>query len=257
MKKILLTIDLEEFDLPREFNQEISEEEMYALSKSGLDNLMKLVSKHDIELTFFATANFAKKYPQTIKELSSKHEIASHGYSHSSSAQSPEHIWLAKEEKEKIVGKKIRGFRAPRWGIKNIDSLSDLGLEYDSSTHPIFLPGRYMNLNQRRDIHKRGNIIEIPLSTLPIVNLSIFWLAFKNFPLIYSKLFTRVNFSLVNSPYTMLVFHPWEFTNIKKFNVSPYIKRNHIMLLNKLEKYIIFCKKKGYKFSRIDRFLEG
>jgi hypothetical protein len=168
--------------------------------------------------------------------------------------QSLEYIKLAKEEKESIIKKDVNGFRAPRWGIKNIHELSKLGLRYDSSTHPIFLPGRYMNLNQKRYIHKKGNIIEIPLSTLP-PNFSIFWLAFKNFPLIYSKMFTRINLSLANSPYTMLVFHPWEFVDIKKHNIPKHVKRCHKMLLAKLEKYIIFCKKQGYKFSRVDDFL--
>jgi len=128
-----------------------------------------------------------------------------------------------------------------------------LGFNYDSSSHPIFLPGRYLNLNKKRNIQKINNLIEIPTSTLP-PNFSIFWLAFKNFPLIYSKLFTRINF--INSNYTMLVQHPWEFADIGNFRLPLHINRIYgKKLLNKLENYIIFCKKNNYKFERVDGFL--
>jgi len=41
MKSILLTFDLEEFDLPLEFNQDIDEDEMYEISGRGLFNVLK------------------------------------------------------------------------------------------------------------------------------------------------------------------------------------------------------------------------
>jgi len=252
MKSILLTFDLEEFDLPLEFNQDIEENQMYEISKEGLDNLLILLTKHNIKATFFTTTNFAKRFPNIIKELSKTHEIASHGYSHSHTL-TLENIKKAKEEKEQIINKSIRGFRAPRWNLKNTNIVEQAGFNYDSSSHPIFLPGRYLNLNKKRNIQKINNLIEIPTSTLP-PNFSIFWLAFKNFPLIYSKLFTRINF--INSNYTMLVQHPWEFADIGNFRLPLHINRIYgKKLLNKLENYIIFCKKNNYKFERVDGFL--
>ncbi len=254
MKHILLTFDLEEFDIPREFNQDISEKEMYEVSQNGLINLLRLLDKHNLSATFFTTANFANKFPQILKKLSQKHEIASHGYSHSDKNQSIDNIRKAKKEKEKLINKTIKGFRAPRYNIKNISELSKLGFQYDSSSHPIFLPGRYFNVNQKRTIHKLDDIFEIPLSTLPLVNLSIFWLAFKNFPLFYSKIFTKINF--LSSNYTMLVFHPWEFSpQLSKYKIPFYTKRNPKKLLKKLEKYVIFCRKNNYKFKTVENHL--
>ncbi len=253
-KSILLTFDLEEFDLPREHNISISEEQMYKISEQGLDSITTLLNKHNIKATFFTTTNFAKKFPKKIKELSETHEIASHGYSHSQPL-TLKNIKKAKEEKEDIIGKQIKGFRAPRWNLRNTQIVEQAGFSYDSSSHPIYLPGRYNNLNQKRNIHKIGNLTKIPSSTLP-PNLSIFWLAFKNFPLIYSKTFTRLNFLISN--YTMLVMHPWEFANLSKIKIPKYIKKKHSHeLLNSLDNYILFCKAKNYNFQTTQEFLNS
>ena len=85
MKSILLTFDLEEFDLPLEFNQDIDEDEMYKISGKGLFNILKLLKTYDLKATFFTTTNFANNFKKTMKELSETYEIASHGYSYTQS----------------------------------------------------------------------------------------------------------------------------------------------------------------------------
>lgn len=254
MKKILLTFDVEEFDLPREFNQKISEEEMYRISEQGLKKLLILLDKHNIKSTFFTTANFAKKYPLLIRKLSKEgHEIACHGYCHSDSCVNGSVICSAKKELEIVSGEEVTGFRVPKWYLGSIGAVEQAGFNYDSSSHPIYLPGRYFNLNKKRKIHKIGNLIEVPLSTLP-PNLSIFWLAFKNFPLMYSKIFTRIN--LLTTDYTMLVMHPWEFSDISGFKLPWYVNTIYgDKLLKKLEKYILFCKKNRYEFDTVENYL--
>ena len=149
MKSILLTFDLEEFDLPLEFNQNIEEDGMYKISGKGLLNILKLLKTYDLKATFFTTTNFANNFKKTIKELSETYEIASHGYSHNQSL-TLENIKKAKEEKENIIGKSIKGFRAPRWNLKNTDIVAQAGFNYDSSSHPIYIPGRYFNLNKNK-----------------------------------------------------------------------------------------------------------
>ena len=255
MKQILLTFDLEEFDLPLEFEQKISEKKMFEIPKEGLNNLLFLLDKYNIHATFFTTAIFAKKYPSLLKQISKKHEIACHGYEHSDSyIHDIEKIQSAKKEIEKIIGRKIKGFRAPRFEIKNISELSEFGFEYDSSIHPTFIPGRYMNLFKKRKIHKISDVIEVPLSVLPIIRFSIFWIAFKNLPLFYSKIFTKLNF--LSNNYTMLYFHPWEFADLSTIKIPNYIKKkNGKELLKMLEKYILFCKKQGYEFETIENYL--
>lgn len=256
MKTILLTFDLEEFDLPREFNQQISEDEMYDTSKKGLSSLLGLLFKYNIHSTFFTTANFAKRYPKLIKNLSKEHEIASHGDSHSDNyCKDINKIKIAKQELEKITNSKIKGFRAPRFEIKDISKLTDFGFNYDSSIHPTFIPGKYNNFFKKRKIHKIGNITEIPPSTISLIRLPIFWLAFKNFGINYAKLVTKINF--LSSDYTMLVFHPWEFTNLSEFKIPNYInKKSGEKLIKMLENYIKFCKKNNYSFKTVSDYLE-
>ena len=259
MKKILLTFDVEEFDLPREFRQKISDKETYEISKNGLDKIIFLLNKQRIKATFFTTTNFAMKYPSLVKSLSQEgHEIACHGYCHSDCyAQDISKIPIAKKEIEKILGKKIKGFRAPRFEIRNISKLSEFGFEYDSSSHPTIAPGKYLNFNQKRKIHKIGNIKEIPLSTLPLfpfLRAPFNWYMFRHFPMIYGKLFAGINFSF--SDYLMMIFHPWEFVDLDKHNIPPAFKKNSgEKLLKKLEEYILFCKKKNWKFDTVERFL--
>ena len=244
MKSVLLTFDVEEFDADREKD--------FELSGKGLMNILNLLAQYQIKATFFTTAAFAKTYPNMIRQMSEEgHEIACHGYDHEDSYfTNLEKIGLAKEEIEEIIGKPVKGFRAPRLEIKSILDLENYGFEYDSSLHPIWLPGRYNNFGEKRGVHRKGNLIEIPISTLP-PNLSIFWLAFKNFPLAYSKLFTKLT-----KDYTMLVFHSWEFNSLRGKKAPFYIKRlNGRGMLNKLDRYIRFCKKQGYKFDTIRNYL--
>ena len=255
MKYILLTFDLEEFDLPLEFGQPTSQKQMFEIPKNGLINLISLLNKYNLRATFFTTAIFAKKYPLLLKQISEKHEIACHGYAHSDSyVKDISRIQSARIEIEKIIKKEIKGFRAPRFKINNIHLLSGLNFLYDSSIHPTFIPGRYMNLFKKRKIHKISEVIEVPLSVLPITRLPIFWLAFKNFPLFYSKIFTKINFLFDN--YTLLMFHPWEFADLSSINIPKYIKGDYRKLLDKLEKYIRFCKKSGYEFETIEDYLQ-
>ncbi len=247
--KILLTFDTEEFDEIK------NEKDKFELSRKGLMSIINLLNKHSIKATFFTTALFAKKYPKLIKTLESQgHEIACHGYCHLDSYLKDIHkIKEAKKELEKI-GLKIKGFRAPRFEITNTSGLAEIGFVYDSSLHPTWIPGRYMNFFKKRKIHKIGRIIEIPLSVLPIARLQIFWLAFKNFGSLYAKIFTKINALFSN--YTMLVFHPWEFINLKNIKLPFYVKRRYGKeLLDMLEDYIIFCKKNNYKFTTISRHL--
>ncbi len=250
MKKILLTFDLEEFDAPLEFGGNISKEEQFEISIQGLLSVLKLLSKYNLKATFFTTSNFAKHYPNLIHEISKEHEIACHGYIHSDSYfRDLSKIPLAKKEIERIIKKQILGFRAPRFEIKDIGKLSDFGFSYDSSISPLKNPFR------KRKKHKIGNITEVPLSTLPLIRAPLEWLTFKNFPILYSKVFTKIN-SLF-SDYTMLIFHPWEFADLTNAEIPFFMKTKHSRkLLRRLEKYIKFCKEKGCVFSTIKEYLK-
>jgi hypothetical protein len=268
-KKILLTFDIEEFDLPLEYNPAISEKEQLAISKKGLLKILDLLNKHNIKATFFVTAKFALSNKRLIKMLSKKYEIAFHGFSHKDDYLNTRKDTLlrrlrkGKQVIENIIGKKVNGFRAPRFfrakrfPFQKIMMLSDIGFKYDSSLHPTWIPGRYNNFFAERRIKKYRRIIEIPVSVTPVMRLPLFWLAFRNFGLGYTKFCTHLCF--LDSSYVMLLFHPWEFIELNELNLKLpfYIKRNAGKLLyEKLYCYISWAKMKGYEFNTITSFLK-
>ena len=81
---ILLSFDIEEFDLPFEYGLSLSWEEQIRISSEGCRKILSGLSRHEVKATFFCTARFAENAPELIREISeSGHEIASHGYAHS------------------------------------------------------------------------------------------------------------------------------------------------------------------------------
>ena len=86
---VLLSFDVEEFDIPIEYNYNIETNIQLQIGKEGLDALMPILHEHQISTTLFTTANFALHYPEVIKNLSNEHEIASHTFYHSSFKTQP------------------------------------------------------------------------------------------------------------------------------------------------------------------------
>lgn len=262
-KTVLLTFDLEEFDMPLEYHEEISAKEQIEISKKGLWEILKLLGKHKITATFFVTAKFAISNKKLVKQLSQKHEIAFHGLVHKDDYRSMreeealKRLSKGKKIIEKIIGKKVNGFRAPRFHIKKIKRLPTIGLLYDSSLHPTYMPGRYNNFFTERKIHRHGSLIEVPVSVTSILRLPLFWFAFRNLGLAYSRFCTMWCF--LDSEYVMLLFHPWEFIDLNSLNfrLPAYIKRDTgKILFNKLDNYISWANKKGCKFTTVKEFLK-
>ena len=78
---ILLSFDIEEFDMPFEYGLSLSWEEQIRISSEGCRKILNCLSRHEVKATFFCTARFAENAPELIREISeSGHEIASHGY---------------------------------------------------------------------------------------------------------------------------------------------------------------------------------
>lgn len=256
MNKILLSFDLEEFDLPLEYNLNISKKRQFEFSFKGLKEVLDLLENHGTDATFFVTASFASKYPQIIKKMSKKYEIASHSLHHQVKKYNEEEIKKSKQIIEEIINKKIQGFRFPRLQKVNYNSLKKLGFRYSSSISPTYLPKRYNNYFEKRRITLRNGIFEIPISTTQIIHIPFSWIFFRFLGLKYSKIAT---FSCMKNPgFVNLFFHPWEFNDLKPFKIPFYIKKNSGKnALNMLKNYIFWCKKKNYKFLTFSEFLNN
>lgn len=210
MVKIYLTFDVEE------------KNNNFKCSRNGLENIIKLIDKYHFKSIFFITANFAKKYPSLIKKIAEKYEIACHGYLHEDKYDVLEtqiaikRLGKAKEILEKISGKKIISFRAPRMKPPSQNVIKEVGFKYDFSLHPTWVPGRYFNLlKPRKKIIKNG-VTLIPATVTPLFRLPLSWFWFDKYPLWVSKILTK--FALINQDFLCIYFHSWEFTEFKKIN---------------------------------------
>ena len=58
-KNILLSFDVEEFDIPEEYGQKLEDKVKFEVSLQGLQTVTDLLDQLDVQVTFFVTANFA------------------------------------------------------------------------------------------------------------------------------------------------------------------------------------------------------
>ena len=247
---ILLSFDVEEFDLPLEYGQYIETLEQLAVGKKGLDAITQLLNQ-DIACTLFTTARFAIEFPEEIKQLAARHEIASHTYFHSSFEN--RHLLESRLELERISGTRVTGLRMPRMKKVEMSEVKKAGYLYDSSINPIFLPGRYNNLGLPRTFYMDQGIKRLPVSVSPHLRIPLFWLAFKNLPYpVYKMLALQ---TLQKDGYLCLYFHPWEFVDISGYKLPGYLKRPcGDILLERLYRLVTDLKKEA-SFKSIRSFL--
>jgi peptidoglycan/xylan/chitin deacetylase (PgdA/CDA1 family) len=231
----LLSFDVEEFDMPLEYNHAIALPEQMEIGKKGLDALIPLWGKYHLPTTLFTTANFAQTFPDSIKALATKHEIASHTFYHSDFKN--EHLLQSRLLLEEIAATKVTGLRMPRMRKVEMAEVIKAGYFYDSSINPTFLPGRYNNFHLPRTVYRDEDMVRIPASVSPMVRLPLFWLGFKNYPYwLFLKLCKQ---TLQKDGYLCLYFHPWEFTEISEYKMPSYTKKpNGKILLERLERLI-------------------
>lgn len=222
---ICLSFDIEEFDMPLEYEGTISFEEQILVSRKGTETILDLLKKHRIKATFFSTVVFASHNKDLIQRLLEEgHELASHTYYHSKF--SLEDLKRSKEELENLFGQEIYGLRMPRMKHVEEAEIKKAGYRYDTSVNPTFLPGRYNNLHIPRTSFYKEGILEIPASVTPFLRIPLFWLSFHNLPLwIYLMLAKR---TYKKDRFLNIYFHPWEFVDItqQEYKLPSYTVRN-------------------------------
>jgi len=251
--KILLTFDVEEFDVPVEYEQKIDLEKQIEISTIGLQNVLALIEKHDVKCTFFTTAIFALEQTELMKIIARTHEIASHGYEHSSFKNSD--LKKSKETLEALLDVKIFGYRMARLAPVDDSEIENSGYAYNSSMNPTWIPGRYNHFFKQRTPFQTGNVWNIPTSVTPVFRIPLFWLSFKQFPMwVLKKMMLR---TFEHDGYLSLYFHPWEFTDIKTFNLPTYIsKYSGEKMLQRLEETILLLKNEG-DFITMNEFVNN
>ena len=253
MKYLLLSFDLEEFDIC-----ELNEQERNRISLEGSKTIKELIG--NIKCTFFITGIFAERNKEFVKSLAKGgHEVALHGLEHRddysilSKEESFERIKKGKEILEGIIKDKVVGFRAPRLRFSHYGVLRDLGIKYDSSFHPTYVPKRYNHFFGKRKVFFRDGVKVIPISVTPVLKVPFSWFWFRNFGLNYSKMCSRL--SLMNNNFINIFFHSWEFADLRKSDIGILYKRNTgERLADNLREYIKWCEKSNLKSLKMGDF---
>lgn len=127
----------------------------------GLPKILNALDAHGIKATFFILAAVADKYPEAVKEISSRgHEIGCHGYYHENLAllsleEQRSVLKKAKDRLEEVHGKEVKGFRMPEGEMteETLKIVKDLGFTYSSSLSDDDVPY----------LREESQIIELPI----------------------------------------------------------------------------------------------
>lgn len=138
--------------------------------------------------TFFILGEVAAAFPQLLRDIAADgHEIGLHGFYHRQIFKlSPDQFYReisdAKKLIEDIIGRAVKGHRAPAFSIRPdtqwaLEVLAKAEFKYDSSIFPV-AGKRYGWLGFPLDIHEMTlpngtTIIEAPLSTIRIFGKTI------------------------------------------------------------------------------------
>ncbi len=265
MKSLLLTFDVEHFSVYRGSFQD--KKDYFDISKKGLEEIYRLLKKHQLPATLFLEEIFAERYPKLISRFFDLGcEFALHCYRHDQKyAHYPESesrtiLSRAKKNLEKLFGVKIIGFRGPGMSRPSYRVLHDIGIRYDSSLHPMLLPGYYHNLFATRNIHVVDSVVEIPISVTPLLRLPLSWLWFRLFGVSYEKICSRL--ALLNSDYLNLYFHPWDFADFRSLSFDYPLRaliahHSGDIALRNLDRYLSWTIKQNYVPQTISTYLKS
>lgn len=244
---ILLSFDIEEFDLPEEYGVKVPTAERLSVSQLGANRILDVLESTGVKATMFTTAFFAENSPEIIKRmLDGGHEIASHSMNHTSFE--PGDLTASRVKLSELSGRTITGLRMPRLAKVSKEDIVNAGYEYESSMNPIFLPGRYNNLSQPLLPFKEDcGLWQLPISAVPFIRFPLFWLSFKTIPLPIYLLLAK--FAVGRTHYFNMYSHPWEYNEAsadKKWGIPAYITRHAgLEMAHRLKTLISSLKEKG------------
>jgi peptidoglycan/xylan/chitin deacetylase (PgdA/CDA1 family) len=254
---ILLSYDVEEFDMPMEYGGHIDLERQLAISTEGMERLLRLLDQYNIRCTFYCTATYALHRKALIKSLYDRgFEIASHGYYHSHFQE--EDLLLSKKALEEIIQERVYGYRMARMMPLRAAAVNEAGYLYNSSLNPTWIPGRYNNLKKPRKLFWQDRLLQFPASVSPYLRIPLFWLGFHNYPIwFYLRLCEQV---LKKDGYANIYFHPWEFVDYEKEGGAIYpkyvVRNSGEAMLKRTETLIKWGLQKGYAFDTTINWLQ-
>ena len=180
------TIDVEEYfqvSALEPYVQRSKWDSLESRVEHSMARLLSIMDENGVQATCFVLGWIAERHPQMVRSLADAgHEIASHGTDHRRvTHQSPdefrESVRRSKQVLEDLIGRPVRGFRAPSFSIVigrewALDILVEEGYEYDSSLFPIWRPDAYGYAGAEPDPHwlvrPAGRVLEMPPMTMSV-----------------------------------------------------------------------------------------
>jgi len=133
--------------------------------------LLELLERHGVTATFFVPARVAERHPERVKEIvNAGHELAHHGYTHTSPTK------LTREEEEaelakglevlRSFGPDVVGYRSPSWDFSanTEELLQEYGFLYSSNFMDDVVPYR----------RPGTSLVEVPIQWI-IDDAAHFW----------------------------------------------------------------------------------
>ncbi len=204
-----LSIDLESWASPNlpEFIRLTSQEKKLLdnghIKKSAIQ-ILKLLKKHKVKLTFFIVGQLYEWYPEVVEMIASHgHEIAYHTHAHDVLSHKDTLIKSIQKSKIFIQRYKPIGFRAPKIILKNdhLKLLKNYGFKYDSSIYGAYSESK-----------KIDGILEIPITSvanIPIGSGYFIGMLGKNIKWVYQ------NINKNGMPVVTFI-HNWQILKPKK-----------------------------------------
>tara|TARA_B100000963_G_scaffold361982_1_gene401584 strand:- start:1876 stop:2706 length:831 start_codon:yes stop_codon:yes gene_type:complete len=273
MKNFFLTLDLEEWYHLQYFN-DLNEAEKKDIFIFKLNDFFDFLDSRKVKITVFVVAELAKKYPEIIKNISSRgHEIACHGLDHKLDYNKTDKKFIsdlkyAKNILEEICKKKVLGYRSPCFSLTDnkLELVSKLGFRYDSSyvnfeSHKLYnklsLKG-YRVLDNLIYIKGKFKEFEVPTYKLTKkINLPISGGAYFRFlPLSLTKLLIK-SYYKTNKNFIFYI-HPFEL-NSSKINLSKLSFLNKVRFqykrknnLERFKRLVVFLQASKVSFKTIN-----
>ncbi len=125
----------------------------------GLKRVLDMLDRQNISTTFFVPGKVVEEYPDEVKQIAAKHELAYHGYEHDATLGIPADEEARNMDKSEallsaITGQKVIGHRAP------LDTLQTYTIEQIAARG-------YLYSSTLKDcdyayIHPGTNVVELP-----------------------------------------------------------------------------------------------
>ncbi len=144
-----LTFDIEAWYHPELVRPHVAKDDRRSVVHRGTMELLDLLRRHGARSTFFVLGDVAARHPDLVRRIVDEgHELASHGFSHTS-------LWRLDREsfraelrdfrravKSALGADPVVGFRAPTFSLDRttawgLEVLRDEGFAYDSSVFPM------------------------------------------------------------------------------------------------------------------------